>query len=350
MTALSLALVACGGAAPHASSPLARDVVLVRVESAVIEGVDSTTGQTWDPATRDDSERHDRQVDALSTLLGLASPALGALVAVVGALGAPTSPTEASPDLPDVTARISIARGVHVREIHSAVLSNTTHPAWNLAAWVHLDDLAGESLSVSIEDADGNEASITRIGTVRVPLGVLREVATTRSPRTLDLADGDLRRVRVSILPPTEEVLRTQTHLELRQGLRATGAQVAAGSTVRVRVTGGGRIGGGFSCPPNVGTAGVSRGCERYSYRGLGQAPHGAPFVMLGSERDLDMYSLAGPPGACFELTAGSSGELVVGVNDTDYDNNRGAFEFDVEIMAPQLDAPRRGVRPCSTP
>ncbi len=321
--------------------------VLVRVESAVIAGTDPTTGAGWDlDGSAADAARRERDVGVLASLLGLAAPALGVLVEVVGALGAPDLPRDASPALPDPQISLSVARGISPTNVSSAVLANTTRPAWQtFAAWVRLSDLAGEDLTIGIDDADGADAAVTRIGTGRVSYATLERVAGGDDPEAVVLSDGALTELRVTLAPAQGLVARTSTRLDLREGLAASELAAPYGATVRVIVRGGGSVGSGFRCPGNVRTEGTS-GCDSYCLAGLRGARHAVPFLMWGVGSTAQLVDVSAPEGECREVVAPLPGRIVVGINDSQVGNNSGAFEFTIEVSDPGSTA-RGSARPC---
>lgn len=333
-----------GTEVPTPAPPLNR-FVLVEIGSATVAPYESSSGVTWDPdAAGADAAQRERESSAVVGLVSLVNPAAGGALELLSALGAPSPPREASPTLPDPYFRVATARGSTTTEVVSHVELNTTTPTWRLEYWIDLDDLYGEGLRVTVEDADGAEAGHTRIGEVVVPLADLEHVAASLAPRDVVLADGDLAELRVHLSAPIEAPPREQeVAFQFRSGLAPTGLHTPMGALVTVAVTGGGRVATGAfgSCArdPDVDTQGVGDGgCTSYNLPLFGRSLHAVPVMLWGSGSETSGIDLAAPPGTCLLFVAPRAGEVVVGINDRDLGNDSGQFTFHVSVAPPSPD------------
>ena len=326
-------------------------LVLVTVMSARIASKTGTDG--WDTAEPQDQEK--RTAEGLGALLQLVpeTAAAGAMLKTLAQL-APVREPGADAAYPDPLVEVTFNWPVATEEARSPLVVNSTSPAWNYAFYVRLDSLRDSGLDIAVFDDDPERS--TWIGGVNLPRAELEAVASSGSVANLKLADGPLEELLVRVEPviPAASSMVRRVHLDLSTGMVATDIRVPRGALLSVRTTGDGVL-GKVSCADEVTPAGLPDGeCKHFN---LGastttlDAPHGSALAFIGVAPSLEAISLVSDSGEsdqCVRFVAPQSGWVVFAVNDRDLGNNRGAFDFELEVEpAPEALPESNTVFPC---
>ncbi|MBC7172524.1 MAG: hypothetical protein H5U40_08870 [Polyangiaceae bacterium] len=340
VVALASLLTSCKGPADASSQ---RDGwILVTIASARI-APEPRAGVPWDAIDRSAADRDRDSLGAVAQLLDLAtgSGIASTVLTAVGAFSARAPSTEVSATAPDPVVEISVHQGITVQRWSSAIVRNSLSPSWEESFFLRPADLGAPGVSFAVYDVESRTEERTEIGRVALSRDALLAAIAGPETQELILEDGALSELRIAISRPNRSQATVVTvRAPLEDGLTRSGVIVPRGAVVHVRASGLGRV-GRWACSGDVGPAGhPSPDCLRYNLgpAAARAAAHGSAIVLVGREPTIGAFPIVdldetGAATGTFIASAG--GELLVGVNDRDEDNNSGAFVFDIVVMAP---------------
>jgi hypothetical protein len=120
--------------------------------------------------------------------------------------------------------------------------------------------------------------------------------------------------------------------VDASEGLTRLPHKLRAGEVVEVSAHGRYTV-GTFSCTDDIGPSGYPDGCTQYNYADepFASARHGAAMALIGNRSMRQGFVV----GDCANAVVMIAGPLKLGVNDRDFDNNKGQIGFTVRVRRP---------------
>ena len=312
-------------------------VVVTMTRLTVTPTPENNPGARWDEGKAD--SRGDEGCGLL-VALDFVAAGLGTVAATVCSLSASgDSGGQWKAEDPDLFVRFELGRTTYA----SPVISDRASHDLEYSLFIPRAALRDNDLELGIYDRDGDEArDATLVADLQLGRGQL--------DRTLELRGSELDEPSLKLLrlefhdpPPTQDASRT---MDANDGLVAIDElEIPAGMQLEIRASGKYEIGSWNDA--KIGPTGYPGGGPKdYNLPGreFRKAAHGAAVALLQQ----DGAAQAIVVGECTRFIARSGGRLYVGVNDSDFGNNRGELSFAIRVTTPDADAWARGAQqPC---
>lgn len=311
---------------PGASRSAGGGWVVVRVDAVEASQTRPGTASSWDgPAPQ-------AQDGADCALLGLVSslvlsPVAGKGLQYLCQHDSRPQQVEKDPTAPDLFVRLQARDATY-----------DTYTAWNSAAHVFgvefvlpVDAVPPEGITLSVLDRDGAESDL--VGHVRVVRQTLVEFAAGRGPLLSFTGSAGLRRLDLVISRLAPQLEEGAVAMDPSHGtIPAPTRRVRAGEVVEIVATGAYRVGTFNS--DLIDPRGYPGGALRqynFANEPFRSAPHGSGLALIGPAGSRQGLIVA----PCVAAVARVAGPIVLGVNDSDPENNRGELVFAVRIRPP---------------
>jgi hypothetical protein len=318
----------CGGA-PEAKSPRERlpENIVLRVDRIDVAPKRPGTDQRWDGPEREPRSNVVCSLLALGT--NIAYPVSGPHVeALCGAL-VPQEHRERFAEDPDLRVRLHVGASVM---LESPVARDLASHVFSYEFVVPTAAVPADGLHIEVLDDDGKDG-VQSIGGKRF---TLEELAKTYESPTHVAAASDGAVLRLEVVVSAYEPRDME-----KRGMRASAGplpfgnrRLMAGEIVHLRATGKYKVGKWYDA--TLGPEGYSGGSARsynFEQEPFASAPHAVGIALAGQD-DLFVGAVVAP---CVTFTSLYAGELRVGINDREPENNEGEIAFEGFVRAPTV-------------
>jgi hypothetical protein len=299
--------------------------LVLRVDSVRVSTLRPQTSNHWDEPT---PEANPGVVCKLASMAASAawSPVAGEGVNLLCEFAVPSKPILHRLENPDLMLRLS--KGTS-EGLQSPVAPDTTLTTFRYEFVVPVAAVPPEGLTLEVLDADG-ELPGEVIGLTRITQDTLRK-AWASPTHLLELEAGAVERLEI-VVSRYEPVTVPATSRPASYSPGALGSRpLVAGEIVTVRASGRYTVGSFYD--ETIDPAGYPGGeAKRYNFKQepFRDAPHACAIALVGKQAVRGVVV-----GSERTFSAASSGQLRVGLNDTDPGNNRGTLTFAVSTRAP---------------
>lgn len=315
--------------------------VILRIDAVQVALNRPGTSQTWDgPAPE---QGHGEECALLGLGIGIINPILGKGAHLLCKMETRPKQRERDVSAPDLAVRITAGMGAVYQ---TATAWDTGYHIFRQEFMVPTEAIPAEGLSLSVVDRDGGEVEV--IGAVRLSRQQLVSAITSGQPMmVLQDPSGGLIRLELVVSASSSEGEDSTFDIDASDGtVRLRHRPIRAGEVVELSAVGRYQIGSHYD--EWLGPTGYPGGGPKsynFDAEPFKGAAHGAALAIVG-DGDAKQGLLVTP---CATTISRSGGQLVVGVNDAEPDNNRGSLRFTIRVRPPTVQEwLARSAPPCS--
>ncbi|RMH40634.1 MAG: carboxypeptidase regulatory-like domain-containing protein [Deltaproteobacteria bacterium] len=320
----------------HAQSATTNDDgwLLLRVDDVRVTPKRPGTNRDWDGPKRERKGLCDIAPSAQGAMLLDAMTTGGAATAVsiLCELGSSDKQEERDPKAPDLMVRLRAGSDVTYR---SFIAPDRYRHSFGYEFLVPIAGIPRDGLRLAVLDQDGDDITGGEvIGSVRLSASALIQAADSKDP-VLTLSDDGLSRIEIVVSRFDEPAVTRTLDLRTNKGQLPVGRlHVRAGQLVEIRASGVHQVGGWHD--DKLGPEGFRDNKLRsYNLRQepFNTAPHGAAIARVGVVKQAESRLVVR---RCVRHIVPYSGNVVVGVNDREPNNNHGTLTFTVTVSLPR--------------
>ena len=241
---------------------------------------------------------------------------------------------ERDPQAPDLF--VQLVAGV--ARYRTPIAYDTYEEAFDYSIVVPIDGVPTTGLELQVLDQDLDVGAGELIGMVRVTKKQLQDAIASGNP-LLTLSDSQLDLLEVEVAPYSSTPQTAAVQYDVSKEPVVVSAKARAGELVSISAHGTNSVADkGQPIDENRYVNGDKRGYNRVP--DFAAANHATAIAYVGSPTETHSALVVG---SCVEAVSPVEGNVVVGVNDHDLSNNKGAIAFTVHTSLPTIEQWRAG-------